>query len=160
MFRQMRRWKQQLTDAQTKEILKNTRRGVLSVIGDDDYPYGIPINYYYDEDDNAIYFHSAKEGHKIDAIIRSNKVAFTIMNNEWLDEEDGWSCHVESVVVFGKASFVTDKEILVDRATKFARKYFPTEEDVKNEMNPDSMSRMAFIKIDIEHMSGKSVHEK
>lgn len=93
MFRQMRRWKQQLTDAQTKEILKKTRRGVLSVIGDDDYPYGIPINYYYDEDDNAIYFHSAKEGHKIDAIIRSNKVAFTIMNNEWLDEEDGWSYH-------------------------------------------------------------------
>lgn len=160
MFRQMRRWKQQLTVAQTKEILRITKRGVLSVLGDDNYPYGIPINYYYDEDDNAIYFHSAKEGHKIDAIIRSNKVAFTIMNNEWLDEEDGWSYHVESVVVFGKASFVEDEEVLVNRATKFARKYFPTEEDVKNEMNPDSMSRMAFIKIDIEHMSGKSVHEK
>ena len=160
MFRKMRRWKQQLTDAQTKEILKNTRRGVLSVIGDDDYPYGIPINYYYDEDDNAIYFHSAKEGHKIDAIIRSNKVSFTIMNNECLDEEDGWSFHVESVVVFGKAFFVEDEDVLVDRAAKFARKYFPTEDDVKKEMNPGSMSRMAFIKIDIEHMSGKSVHEK
>ena len=160
MFRQMRRWKQQLTNAQTKEILNNTKRGVLSVWGDNDYPYGIPINYYYDENDNAIYFHSAKEGHKIDAITRSDKVCFIIMNNERLDEEDGWSCHVESVVVFGRASFVEDKDVLVDRATKFARKYFPTEDDVKKEMNPDSMSRMAFIKIDIEYMSGKSVHEK
>ena len=103
--------------------MRKTKRGVLSVWGDNEYPYGIPINYYY-------------------------------------DEEDGWSFHVESVVVFGKASFVEDKDVLVDRAAKFARKYFPTEDEVKKEMNTDSMARMAIIKIDIEYMSGKSVHEK
>ena len=160
MFRKMRRWKQQLSDANTKQILKITKRCVLSVLGDDGYPYGIPINYYYDENDNAIYFHSAKEGHKLDAIKQNNKVSFTVMNNESLDEEDGWSRHLESVVVFGRASVVTDSEILVDRAAKFARKYFPTEEMVQKEVASDGMNRMAFVKVAIEHMTGKAVHEK
>ena len=81
MFRKMRRWKQQLSDANTKQILKITKRGVLSVLGDDGYPYGIPINYYYDENDNAIYFHSAKEGHKLDAIKQNNKVSLLRMQH-------------------------------------------------------------------------------
>ena len=160
MFRNMRRFKQQLSNAQAKELLKNTKRGVLCVLGDDDYPYGIPINYYYDENDHAIYFHSAKEGHKIDAIKRHSKVCFTINNNERLDEKDGWSYYLESVVVFGKASFVEDQEVFVDCAAKFARKYFPSEEEVKKEMHSENMNRMALIKIEIAHMSGKTVHEK
>ena len=68
MFRKMRRFKQQISVAECIEILKNTKRGVLSLIGDDGYPYGIPIDHWYCEDDGKIYFHGAKEGHKIDAI--------------------------------------------------------------------------------------------
>ncbi len=68
MFRKMRRFKQQISDAECIEILKNTKRGVLSLIGDDGYPYGILIDHWYCEDDGKIYFHGAKEGHKIDAI--------------------------------------------------------------------------------------------
>lgn len=61
MFRTMRRFKQQISDAECIEILKNTKRGVLSLIGDDGYPYGIPIDHWYCEDDGKIYFHGAKE---------------------------------------------------------------------------------------------------
>ena len=68
MFRPMRRFKQQISDAQCIEILKNEKRGVLSLLGDDGYPYGLPMSHYYVEEDNKIYFHGAKEGHKIDAI--------------------------------------------------------------------------------------------
>ncbi|MBR6060592.1 MAG: pyridoxamine 5'-phosphate oxidase family protein, partial [Spirochaetales bacterium] len=68
MFRSMRRFKQQISDAECIEILKNEKRSVLSLIGDDGYPYGIPLNHFYDERDGKIYFHGAKEGHKIDAI--------------------------------------------------------------------------------------------
>lgn len=68
MFRKMRRFKQELNETECKKILKNEVRGVLSVIGDDGYPYGLPIDYWYDEIENRIYFHGAKEGHKLDAI--------------------------------------------------------------------------------------------
>ena len=63
-------------ESPVRKSSKTDRRGVLSVIGDDGYPYGVPINYVYDEKENALYFHGAKEGHKIDAIKKSGKVCF------------------------------------------------------------------------------------
>ena len=78
MFRPMRRFKQQLTQEECVEILNNEVRGVLSVLGDDDYPYGIPIDFYYNQQENKIYFHGAKEGHKTDSIKKHNKVSFCV----------------------------------------------------------------------------------
>ena len=74
MFREMRRFKQQITTEECKKVLKEEKRAAFSVIGDDGYPYTIPINFYYDEADNIIYFHGAKEGHKVDAMNRCDKV--------------------------------------------------------------------------------------
>ena len=68
MFRKMRRFKQQITDEQCIEVLMNAKRGVLSLIGEDGYPYGLPINQWYCEEDGKLYFHGAKEGHKIETI--------------------------------------------------------------------------------------------
>ncbi len=73
MFRKMRRFKQQISNDECIAVLKNTKRGVLSLIGDDGYPYGIPIDHWYCEEDGKIYFHGAKEGHKIDAIKACDK---------------------------------------------------------------------------------------
>ncbi|MGN0730784.1 MAG: pyridoxamine 5'-phosphate oxidase family protein [Treponema sp.] len=78
MFRPMRRFKQQITDSECKEILKNEKRGVLSLLGDDGYPYGLPMSHYYVDEDNNIYFHGAKEGHKIDAIKNYDKASFCV----------------------------------------------------------------------------------
>ena len=82
MFRPMRRFKQQLTQEECVEILNTEVRGVLSVLGDDDYPYGIPIDFYYNQQENKIYFHGAKEGHKIDSIKKHNKVSFCVYDNK------------------------------------------------------------------------------
>ena len=82
MFRPMRRFKQQLTQEECVEILNTEVRGVLSVLGDDDYPYGIPIDFYYNQQENKIYFHGAKEGHKIDSIKKHNKVSFCVYDTK------------------------------------------------------------------------------
>ena len=44
MFREMRRYKQQIAQEECIQILKEQLRGVLSVLGDDNYPYGIPLS--------------------------------------------------------------------------------------------------------------------
>ena len=70
MFRKMRRFKQQITDEECKQILIEEPRGILSMIGDDGYPYGIPLSHWYCEEEGKIYFHGAKEGHKIEVTKR------------------------------------------------------------------------------------------
>ena len=86
MFRPMRRFKQQLTQEECIDILKTEVRGVLSILGDEDYPYGIPIDFYYSRKDNKIYFHGAKEGHKIDSIKKHNKVSFCVYDKGYKKE--------------------------------------------------------------------------
>ena len=77
MFRTMRRFKQQLPDAETEQILEEGKTGVLGVIGDDGYPYTVPMNYLYK--DGKIVFHGAKQGHKYDAMKNCDKVSFTVI---------------------------------------------------------------------------------
>lgn len=159
MFREMRRFKQQVSEDECKKILKEENRGVFSVIGDNGYPYTIPINFYYDETDHKIYFHGAKEGHKVDAINQCNKVCFTTWN-QGFKKEGHWEWNVTSVVVFGRVELVTDRTVIEDRLRKLAMKYYPTEDEVEEEMSSSSADRVQLYAIEIEHMTGKLVNEK
>ena len=158
MFRKVRKIKNEITIEETKNLLKNNKRAAFSVNGDDGYPYTIPINFYYDEDENRIYFHSAKKGHKIDSIINCDKVCFTTWNDGYIDDGD-WAYHVSSCVIFGKARLVDDREITEDKMRKFALKYYPSAEKVEEEIRLGIKS-VQLVEIEIEHISGKKVHEK
>ena len=133
MFREMRRFKQQITTEECKKVLKEEKRAAFSVIGDDGYPYTIPINFYYDEADNIIYFHGAKEGHKVDAMNRCDKVCLTVWN-QGFKKEGHWEWNPTSVVVFGKVKPVTEKNIFEDRLRKLAAKYYPNIDEIEKEM--------------------------
>ena len=78
MFRKMRRTKQEITKYECEEVLKQEPRGVLAVAGNEGYPYAFPMNHVYM--DGKLYFHCAKEGHKIDALGENNKVSFCVMD--------------------------------------------------------------------------------
>ena len=88
MFREMRRFKQQLSEEECRHILKTEKRGVLAVNGDGGYPYTIPINYIYEEESGKIYFHGAKEGHKIDALLRDPKASFCVYDHVYRQRGD------------------------------------------------------------------------
>ena len=107
MFRKMRRFKQQLSNDEALKILKNCKSGVLAVSGDDGYPYTIPLNFVYK--DGKIYFHCAKNGHKLDAIKQNNKVSFCVIEKDEVDSEK-LTTLFRSVVVFGKAEIMENKE--------------------------------------------------
>lgn len=77
MFRSMRRSAQALTKEQCIDILKKRTSGVLSLLGDNGYPYGVPMSFVYV--DGKLLFHSALSGHKIDALQRCKKSSFTVI---------------------------------------------------------------------------------
>ena len=158
MFRPMRRFKQQVSQEKCVEILKNEWRGVLAVLGDDGYPYTIPLDFFYDEGDGKIYFHGAKEGHKLDAIEKCDKVSFCVMDSGFKKEGD-WASNITSVVVFGRLKKVEDAEKTKEKVCKIGLKYHPTPEAVEIEWE-NAKNRVLCLELTIEHMTGKLVNEK
>ncbi len=158
MFREMRRFVQNATKEECDEILTSEWRGVLSVIGDDMYPYGIPMDFYYDKENNKIYFHGAKEGHKIDSIRKNNKVCFTTYDKGY-KEEGEWYFRITSVVVFGKIKEVSDEDTIMYALDKIGHKYMPDEETIVNTITKHKKNTLV-LELDIEHISGKHIKEK
>ena len=95
MFRNMRRFKQQISDEQCIQILKEQPRGVLSMLGDDDYPYGIPLDHWYCEKDGKLYFHCAKTGHKLDAVRKHDKVSYCVYDQGFRKEGE-WALNIKA----------------------------------------------------------------
>ena len=88
MFKTMRRFKQKLSEEKCIEILTNEPHGVLSLISDTGYPYGFPITHWYDEKNGHLYFHGAKEGHKMDCLKQCDKASFCVMDKGFKKDGD------------------------------------------------------------------------
>ena len=155
MFRQMRRIKQQLNDEESLEVLKNAKRGVLSVIGDDGWPYGIYLNPHFEN--GRIYFHCAKTGHKIDALKKDTRASFTVID-DGVKDEGGWAYTFRSVVVFGRVEFVEEQNEAVEICRRLARRFNPSEADIEDEIRRAAAHVQVFALIP-EHITGKRVHE-
>ncbi len=158
MFREMLRKMQQLTPEECIAILKNEPRGVLSVLGDDDYPYGIPENHYYCEEDGKIYFHSGNQGHKIDAIRRHSKASFCVMDEGFLKEGD-WALNFRSVIVFGRIEFIEDRETIYRITRELSHKFTDSDEYIDMEIERSGPRTLMFALVP-EHITGKLVNEK
>ena len=157
MFRKMRRFGQQISDSECIEILKNTKRGVLSLIGDDGYPYGLPIDHWYCEEDGKIYFHGAKEGHKIDAIKTCDKASYCVYYEGYRKEGD-WALNIKSVITFGRISLVEDDEKAREICTALTMKFTDDEEYLEKELK-NAFPRVQCLEFTPEHMTGKLVNE-
>ena len=158
MFRSIRKKKNEISVDKAKALLHSSRRGVLAVNGDDGYPYAIPINYLYDEENEKIIFHGAKAGHKVDALKKNDKICFTVFGNEMVKEE-AWAPFLQSVVVFGRCHLVESQEDAIALVKKFAAKYYPNM-DMVNEEVALSGRAVQMFEIQIEHLSGKEVQER
>lgn len=121
-MRQMRRFKQLLSEADNRTALRKGTVGVLSIVADDEYPYGVPLNYYYDEIADRIYVHGAKEGMKVDYMRKNQKVSFTVVDLNDNDPEN-YSTNFRSVIVFGRARIVEDLEEADEAMFKMVKKY-------------------------------------
>ena len=157
MFREMRRFKQQISNEECIRILKEQPRGVLSLIGDNGYPYGIPLDHWYCEDDGRLYFHGAKEGHKIDSVKACDKASYCVMDQGF--RKDGeWALNISSVIVFGRIKLVEDSEKAKMICTEICRKFTNDEEYLAHELE-HAFPRVQCLELIPEHITGKLVNE-
>lgn len=157
MFREMLRKKQQLSREECIEILKKELRGVLSLLGDDDYPYGLPLNHFYCEEDGRLYFHCGKLGHKLDAIRRHDKASFCVLDQGSRAEGD-WALTFNSVIVFGRVELIEDREKIYDVTRRLCYKFTQDEEYIDREFRQSGPGTLMFA-LTPEHICGKRVHE-
>ena len=157
MFREMNRKKQQLPSETCVEILKKEPRGILSLLGDDGYPYGVPLDHWYCEADGCIYFHSGKRGHKTDALKNCNKASFCVMDAGFRREGE-WALNIRSVIVFGRIAIVEDFDDAIAITRQLSLKYTSDREFIEREIRESGKNVLVFRLIP-EHITGKLVNE-
>lgn len=155
MFREMRRSKQLLPIEDTIAVMERCTTGTMACLGDDDYPYSVPLNYVYYN--SRIYFHSGKAGHKIDAIIKNNKVSFSVIDEEKIISEE-YTTYFRSVIAFGKARIV-DGEESQDAFMALVEKYSGNQPEEEKQKTISGCTHAYIIVIDVEHITGKQAVE-
>lgn len=157
MFRKLRRSKQALSQQALKAILENGTAGVLALTGDDGYPYAVPMSYVYDGE--KLYFHSAKSGHKIDAIQRNAKASFCVIDEDQIVPEE-YTTYFRSVIVFGQIRRLDDDAEKRAAIDLLARKYAPDDTTANREQAiARDWAPLCMLAMTIDHASGKEAIE-
>lgn len=155
-FREMRRKKQALSEAETIEILQSCTSGVLAVTGDNDYPYAVPLSYAYK--DGKLFFHIAKEGHKLDSIAKNNKVSFCVIQMDQVIQNT-FTTHFRSAIVFGRARILTEDSEKRYALECLVEKYSPDYIAEGQSVIERSWNRLYAVEVQIEHITGKAAIE-
>ncbi len=155
-FRPMRRNRQQLSREECERILGLCTSGVLALTGDGGYPYAVPLSYVYA--DGAIIFHSAVQGHKVDAIRRDNRCSFCVIEQDDIKPAE-FTTHFRSVIAFGRIHILEDTDEKVQALCLLGRRYSPNDElGLQHEIDK-SLDHVLLLRLDIEHLSGKQAIE-
>lgn len=156
-FRPLRRGRQALSREQCDIILNTTTCGVLSLTGDGGWPYGVPLNHCWDG--HSLFFHCAREGHKLDALRAEPRASYTVIEQDRIVEER-YTTAYRSVIVFGRLRLITDDDEKRDILVQMTETLCPSRTDVQNicEIEP-SLSRVVVIELVAEHITGKQGRE-
>lgn len=155
-FRQMRRKRQQLSQEESIAILQKATAGTLALLGDDGYPYAVPISYVYNE--GKLYFHSALNGHKVDAIRKYDKASFCVIEQDDVQPEK-YTTFFRSVIAFGRIHIVEDEKEKLEIVRMLGNRYNPNQDDALQKEIESGLSRLLAIRLDIEHLTGKEAIE-
>lgn len=157
MFRELMRKNKKLSTEECVHILKTAKRGVLSVNGDDGYPYGMPMNHWYSEEDGKIYFHCGVAGHRLDALKRNSKVSFCTYDEGYRNPGE-WALNIKSVIVFGTIEIVDELDRIMDITTKLSYKFTQDEAYIRVEIE-NHAHKTRLLVLTPEHICGKFVQE-
>ena len=152
MFREMRRKKQQLSPEICEDILTRGTSGVLALLGDDDYPYAVPISYVYDG--AKLYFHCAKSGHKLDAIRKSSKASFCVIGQDQVVAEK-YTTLFRSVIAFGQVRVLEDDGEKRAALKALGERFNPGQPESLEKEIAATWNSVCVLELEIEHLTGK-----
>ena len=168
-FREMRRKRQQLAEEESIAILEKATAGTLALLGDNDYPYAVPISYVYHE--GKLYFHSALAGHKVDAIRKCDKASFCVIEKDDVQPEK-YTTFFRSVIAFGRIHIIEDEggthdvdnivggyHEKLEAVRMLGNRYNPNHDEALQKEIESGLSRMLAIRFDIEYLTGKEAIE-
>ena len=155
-FRPMRRIRQQLSDEESISILKKATSGTLALLGDNGYPYVVPISYVYSE--GKLFFHSALSGHKVDAIRNCDKASFCVIEQDEVIPKK-YTTFFRSVIAFGRIHIIEDEAEKLATAQLLGNCYNPNDDESLQKEIESGLARMLAIRFDIEHLTGKEAIE-
>lgn len=158
MNREIRRKDREITDIEEcKSIIRNNKLGFLSTISEDNTPYVVPLNYFYDGEN--IYFHSATEGHKVDNIKKNPKVCFCVVGDHEIVLEK-FTTKYESAIIYGNAVVIEDFQEKVDILNGFM-KFLGREVDVTKHYKSEVIdNKTLIVKINVDKITGKKKMNK
>lgn len=153
MFKEMRRYKQQLPPEKTIELLNAATSGVLAVQGPGGYPYAVPLSFVYHQ--GKLYIHCATQGQKLEAIAQNPKVSFCVIGRDDVVPEK-YTTHYSSVILFGKAIIVQDDTQKRAAIELLAEKYYPGHSESHHQAIEKSWANFCVVEIEIEQITGKA----
>jgi uncharacterized protein len=149
----MRRKEKEISDRGLIDDLIKKAMVIRIAMVDDNLPYIVPMNFGYKN--NCLYFHSAKEGRKIDLIKKNNNICFEIDYDLGLVKGDAacnWGQDFCSIIGSGKAYFVESLEEKIV-ALDYIMEHYSGKSG--HEYSENEVNRVAVIKIEIDNITGK-----
>ena len=156
-MREMRRKERRLTDEQAWSIVDAADYGVLSMMGEENRPYNVPLNLA--RKGTSLYFHCAKVGQKVDFLRAGGGVCISFVTKADPDGENLTTKYV-SATVFGTAQEVTEDKEKVEALTLIARRFAPGFEKAAKKEIEMLLSVTAVWRIDCDFITAKSNLER
>ncbi|MDR0827809.1 MAG: pyridoxamine 5'-phosphate oxidase family protein [Desulfovibrio sp.] len=150
----VRRKDRELSRADALDLLHRAAYGVLAMDDGSSWPYALPLSFVLL--DEALYFHCAAEGRKLDILRLNNRVCFSAVDDVEPVFNNGFSTYYTSALVFGRVFPVEDKEEKNRALLALAQKYLPAHADAAGLYIEKSFKRTLVRKLVPELISGKS----
>ena len=152
MFYKIRRQDRALAEAEAEKILAAAPYGILSLVGENGYPYGVPVNAAWQ--DGKLYFHCAAEGRKLDAIAHCEKACFTaVLAAEVRPEE--FTTYYQSAVAFGKIRLLSSPDEKRAAMEVLLRRFAPGLETEWLKRLETATGQVVLAEMAVEQLTGK-----
>jgi len=161
-IKNMRRKDKEITSTNDKLNIVKKCKVCRIGLAENNMPYIVPLNYGYDFENNrlTLFFHSAKEGRKLDMIKNNNSACFEMdCDNRLIEGEKAcnYSYAYKSIIGFGKIILIEDVNEKIEALNKIMK--HQSEKDVNGDFSDEELKKVIIYKLVVEEFTGKQKND-